>query len=171
MFAYLIKLLKALNSNTKPSQIAHSFCIGLILGFLPKNNLLWYILALFFAFIRINKTGYLIMIFVGSCFAYLLDPFFDSLGYTVLSFEPLSQMYSYILNIPLLGFTKINNTVVMGALTWGILSYIPLFFLLLGFIHLWRTKIAHSFNNSKFLQTIYKIPLVRKLADKIEEVQ
>ena len=41
MLNYIINLLKALNSNSKPSQIANSFCIGLILGFMPKNNLLW----------------------------------------------------------------------------------------------------------------------------------
>ena len=84
MLAYLINFLKALNSNSKPSQIANSFCIGLILGFMPKNNLLWYVIFIFFAFVRINKCGYYIMIIIGTLCAYLLDPLFDKIGYAVL---------------------------------------------------------------------------------------
>ena len=64
MLQYLVDLLKAFNANVKPSQIANSFCIGLILGLMPKNNLLWYILLVFFAFVRINKPGYFIMMII-----------------------------------------------------------------------------------------------------------
>ncbi|MBQ5470765.1 MAG: TIGR03546 family protein, partial [Treponema sp.] len=65
MLGYIINFFKALNTNCKPSQIANSFCIGLILGFMPKNNVFWFILIVFFAFVRINKCGYCIMILLG----------------------------------------------------------------------------------------------------------
>ena len=55
MFNYIIQFIQALNANSKPSQIANSFCIGLILGLMPKNNLLWYVLFVFFMFVRIKN--------------------------------------------------------------------------------------------------------------------
>ena len=167
MLNYIINLLKALNSNSKPSQIANSFCIGLILGFMPKNNLLWYILLVFFAFVRINKTGYLIMILAGSLTASFLDPLFDTVGYTVLTFPKFQSFFMWLLDVPFVGLTKFNNTIVCGSLVLGILCYIPLFFIMLGIIHLWRKFIAPKFNDSKLLKTIYKLPLLGKIASKI----
>lgn len=167
MINYIVNLLKAFNSNTKPSQIANSFCIGLILGFMPKNNLLWYILLVFFAFIRINKTGYVIMILIGSLTAYLFDPLFDSVGYAVLTFPKLQSFYAWLLDIPFVGFTKFNNSVVCGSLFLGIVCYIPLFFIMLGIIYLWRKFIAPKFNDSKILKTMYKLPLLEKIVSKI----
>ena len=116
MLNYIINLLKALNSNSKPSQIANSFCIGLILGFMPKNNLLWYILLVFFAFVRINKTGYLIMILAGSLTASFLDPLFDTVGYAVLTFPKFQSFFMWLLDVPFVGFTKFNNTIVCGSI-------------------------------------------------------
>ena len=80
MLKKLIKLLKFLNSNSKASQIANSFCIGMILGLLPKNNLLWYVVLVFFMFVRIHKACYGIMILLGALIAPSLDPFFDKIG-------------------------------------------------------------------------------------------
>ena len=167
MLKYLINLLKAFNANIKPSQIANSFCIGLILGFMPKNNLLWFILMIFFAFVRINKPGYFIMVLVGSCFASLLDPFFDVIGYAVLTFEPMQPFYAKFLEIPFIAFTRFNNTIVCGSLIFGIVSYIPLYAIMFFIVKAWRKWIAPKFNDSKVLKTIYKIPLLAKIASKV----
>ena len=72
MLSFIVNFFKSLNSNSRPEQIANSFCIGLILGFMPKNNLLWFIVFVFFAFVRINKCGYGIMILLGSMLQSLL---------------------------------------------------------------------------------------------------
>ena len=54
MFAPIVKLFKSLNTNSHPGEIAHAVAIGMVLGFMPKNNVLWYILFVCFLFIRIN---------------------------------------------------------------------------------------------------------------------
>lgn len=170
MLSYLINFLKALNSNSKPSQIANSFCIGLILGFMPKNNLLWYMLFIFFAFVRINKCGYYIMILIGTLFAYLLDPVFDKIGWAVLNFAPLENFYVWALDVPFVGFTKFNNTIVAGSLVFGLLMYIPFYIVMYIFIKLWRKHIAPAFNDSKVLKTIYHIPVIGKIASKAADL-
>jgi len=167
MLQYLVDLLKAFNANVKPSQIANSFCIGLILGLMPKNNLLWYILLVFFAFVRINKPGYFIMMIIGACIAPLFDPFFDKIGYAILTFEPLENFFAGLLEVPFVGFTRFNNTIVTGSLACGIICYIPLFVILYFAIKAWRKWIAPKFNDSKILKTIYQIPLLAKIVSKI----
>lgn len=167
MLKYLVNLLKAFNANVKPSQIANSFCIGLILGFMPKNNLLWYILLVFFAFVRINKPGYFIMMIVGSCLAPLADSLFDKVGYAVLTFSPFENFYDWLLDVPFVGFTRFNNTIVCGSLISGIICYIPLYILMYFIIKAWRKWIAPKFNDSKLLKTIYKIPLLGKIVNKV----
>lgn len=167
MLKYLVNLLKAFNANVKPSQIANSFCIGLILGFMPKNNLLWYILLVFFAFVRINKPGYFIMMIVGSCLAPLADSLFDKVGYAVLTFSPFENFYAWLLDVPFVGFTRFNNTIVCGSLISGIICYIPLYILMYFIIKAWRKWIVPKFNDSKLLKTIYKIPLLGKIVNKV----
>ena len=110
MLNYIVNFIKSLNSNSKPSQIANSFCIGMILGFMPKNNVLWYLLFIFFAFVRINKAGYYIMLAIVSFFAFLLDPLFDMIGYWFLNLEFLRPVFAFLLDVPFVGFTKFNNT-------------------------------------------------------------
>ena len=99
MIGYIIKLLKALGSNSKPSQIANSFCIGLILGLMPKGNLLWWLVFIFFMFVRINKAGYFIMMILGAFISPYFDPIFHQIGEKVLTFEPLVPTFAKLLEI------------------------------------------------------------------------
>lgn len=48
MISYIAKLLKSLNTNSHPGEIAHAVAIGVLLGFMPKDNALWYLLFVFF---------------------------------------------------------------------------------------------------------------------------
>lgn len=170
MLSYIIKFLKALGANSKPSQIANSFCIGFILGVMPKNNLLWWLVFVFFMFVRINKAGYFIMMLLGAFISPYLDPIFHKIGEFVLTYEPLVPVYSKLLEIPFVGFTRFNNTIVCGSLVAGIIAYIPLYIFMLVFIWVWRKWIAPFFNRSKVVKMFFQLPLVRKLTSKLAEI-
>lgn len=170
MLTYIIKLLKALGANSKPSQIANSFCIGFLLGLMPKNNLLWYLLLIFFMFVRMNKAGYFIMMILGSFVSPYIDPIFNQIGEKVLTFEPLVPTFSKLLEIPFVGFTRFNNTIVCGSLVGGIIAYIPLFLFMLLFIWVWRKWIAPFFNKSKVVKMFFQLPLVNKITSKLSEI-
>ena len=170
MLSYIIKLLKALGANSKPSQIANSFCIGFIFGVMPKNNLLWWLVFVFFMFVRINKAGYFIMMLLGAFISPYLDPTFHKIGEFVLTYEPLVPVYSKLLEIPFVGFTRFNNTIVCGSLVAGIIAYIPLYIFMLVFIWVWRKWIAPFFNRSKVVKMFFQLPLVRKLTSKLAEI-
>ena len=165
MIKKIVSMFKILNSNSKPGEIANAVCLGIMLGFVPKNNLLWYILFIFFSFVRINKNAYFLTTLIMSFFAHLADGFFDSFGYTILTSEGLSPLFAKLIDIPFVGFTKFNNTIVCGSLAFSLIIYIPLFIGLVFFVKIWRTKITALWNNSKIAAFFYKLPLVSKFRE------
>lgn len=169
MISFIAKLLKALNANVNPGEIAHGIACGFLLGLMPKNNLLWYLVFIFVLFVKINKPSYLIMIVVGSAFGAMLDPLFDSVGYSVLTVESLNGFYANLMNIPFVHFTRFNNTIVMGSLVCGILLYIPMYFLARFLVKMWRKYGVPAMRKSKIIKVVNNIPVVSKISEQLRE--
>ena len=164
MLKYILKLFKALNSNSHPGEIAHAICLGLLLGFLPKGNLLWILAFIFIFFVRINKGAWFLMILVASLLTDVLDPFFDTVGWYVLHLPSLTPVFSTLLEIPFVGFTQFNNTIVMGSLVVGLGVYIPVYILSRILIMVWRKFAVPVISQSKLVKALYKMPLISKIA-------
>lgn len=170
MISYIVKLLKALNTNSHPGEIAHAVSIGVLLGFMPKDNALWYLLFVLFLFVRVHKGAFLLTVLAASLLARLFDPLFDAIGYAVLTFSPLEPAYAALLDIPFVAFTKFNNTIVAGAVVSGLILYIPVYILIRILIKSWRTHLAPALARSKFMQAFYQIPFISKIAGFFTEV-
>ena len=151
MISYIAKLLKSLNTNSHPGEIAHAVAIGVLLGFMPKDNALWYLLFVFFLFVRMNKGAFLLTVLIASLLARFFDPLFDSIGYGVLTFSPLKPVYAALLDISLI-------------------LYIPVYIVVRIFIKSWRTHLAPALARSKFMQAFYHVPFVAKIISFFTEV-
>lgn len=167
MFKNIIAFFKSLNSNRHPGEIAHAVCIGLILGFLPKDNAFWYILTVFFLFMRINRGSLLIFTFLFALLAPSFDDIFHNIGYDILTNEKLIPIFAKLLEIPFVAFTKFNNSIVMGAFVISIACYIPLYFISRIFIKYWRAFIAPAVRKTKIITIISKLPLIKKIGDMV----
>lgn len=168
MIKALTKLLRALCSNTNPGSIACGFAFGMLLGFMPKNNLLWYILCIFILFTRIQRGTYAIAMIIGSLIAPWLDPYFDAVGYAILTWEPAIPTYTWLLNIPFVSFTKFHNTIVMGSLACGIMAFLPLYLFSILFTFLWRKYVAGALLNLKVVKAVGKLPFVQAVKKAID---
>ncbi len=165
MLKFIVKLFKALNSNSNPSEIAHAVSIALILGFLPKNNLLWYLLMVFFIFMRINKGTFVIFTFLFSLLTPFIDPYFDRIGTFLLTIPSMQSIYSTLMDIPFVSFTNFNNTIVAGSLASSIVLYIPVFVLSRIFVSLFRKSIIPLIRKTKLAIFIQNLPTVKKISD------
>lgn len=163
MIKSIVKLFAALNANTNPGEIAHAMACGLLLGFMPKNNLLWYLVLVFVLFVRINKPAYVLSLLVGASFAPLLDNMFDAIGYAVLTIPSLSACYGNLLDVPFVAFTKFNNTVVMGAFVFGIVLYGPVYWIARALIAMWRKNVVPVIARSKLAKALNKLPVLGSL--------
>lgn len=164
MLKALVKFFKALNKNSNPREIANAICCGMILGFMPKNNALWYIIAVFCFFLRIQKSSYIIFAFLFSLLAPVLDPWFDIFGYAVLNIKFMQPAFVALMKIPLFGYTRFYNSIVMGSLLTSLILYFPIFQLAKFLVQLWRTNLVPFVRKTKLVKVVSKIPLVEKIA-------
>lgn len=169
MLKAIAKLLGAISSNTRPGAIAHAVSCGVLLGFMPKDNLLWYILFIFILFMNIQRGAYALSILLGAALTVFLDPLFDSVGYSILTVESVKPYYASLLDIPFVAFTKFNNTVVMGSFVCGVAAYIPLYVLARLFVWAWRKYLAEKVRKLKIAAVLKNIPLVEKIAGMMGE--
>lgn len=169
MLKAIAKLLGAISSNTRPGAIAHAVSCGVLLGFMPKDNLLWYILFIFILFMNIQRGAYALSILLGAALTVFLDPLFDSVGYSILTVESMKPYYASLLDIPFVAFTKFNNTVVMGSFVCGVAAYIPLYVLARLFVWTWRKYLAEKVRKLKIAAVLKNIPLVEKIAGMMGE--
>ncbi|MBQ7160043.1 MAG: TIGR03546 family protein [Treponema sp.] len=165
MLKAIVSLFKALCANSNPGEIAHAMACGLLLGLMPKNNLLWYLVFVFVFFIRFNKAAYLLMILFGSAISPALDPLFDRVGYAFLTIPSLSDFFGNLLDIPFVAFTKFNNSVVMGSFLIGLALYIPMCVLGHVLVRVIRKYAVPALRKAPVFKTISNLPLIAKIVD------
>ena len=170
MLKFFVKLFNSINSNSNPGEIAHAVSIALLLGFMPKDNALWYVLFIFFFFIRINKGAFMLFTALFTIISPFFDNILDQLGYYILTIPSFQGFYATLINIPFIAFTKFNNTIVMGALVWSIVFYIPVYGIARLIIYLWRNKIVPHLRKTKLVAFFKKMPLIQKASDLAEIV-
>jgi uncharacterized protein (TIGR03546 family) len=161
----IFAFIKLLNSDTGTISLAAGMTCGFILGMTPSLSLHSLIIFLILFFFRIQIGAALLTAFFFKFIAYILDPAFHAIGSRVLEIESLQGFYTNLYNMPIIPFTRFNNSIVMGsAVVTFALS--PLVFILSRlFIIKYRvvvvarfkeTKIWKAIEATKFYQWYYK---------------
>ncbi|MCQ2582911.1 MAG: TIGR03546 family protein [Treponema sp.] len=165
MLKAIMKFFKSLNNNSHPGEIAHAVCLGMVLGLTPKDNAFWYVLFVFFLFIRINKSALFIFTFIFALIAPAFDNIFHQVGYSILTYEKLTPVFAKLIDIPFVFFTKFNNTIVMGSFVTAVAAYIPMYFLVRIFVRYWRAIFSPLVRKTRLVNFLSKIPLVQKIQE------
>lgn len=145
----IFQLLKLLNSDTGTNQIAAGIAVGFILGMSPAFSLQAIIIVILMLLFRIQVGAALVSAFFFKFIAYALDPAFDALGTQVLEMEALRTLFTTLYNLPIIPFTRFNNSIVMGA---GIIGFAlsPLIFVFSRiFVQKYRKNVVERFQDSK----------------------
>jgi uncharacterized protein (TIGR03546 family) len=141
MIAMLAKLLKALNSDSAPGQIALAFALALIAGLTPLFSL-HNVLILFIAcIVRINFGAFLLGILFFSGLAYLIDPAAIALGESVLTNPGAQGFLTELYQSDFWRATRFNNTLVTGSLIIALVAFIPVLLLSRWLISAYRNKL------------------------------
>ena len=153
---FLSKLIKILRSAASPSQIAGGFILGFLIGMSPSLlSLLNFFLIFLIIILNVNIATALFAFALSAAFAYLVDPAFHTLGYTLLADTAgLKGIWTFMYNAPFIPFTRFNNTVVMGSLTVSLLLLFPLFYLVKKFIINYREKYEPKVKNWKWIKLL-----------------
>lgn len=111
----IFAFIKLLNSDTGTTSLAAGMTCGFILGMTPVlslHSLLIFILLFFF---RIQVGAALLMAFFFKFVAFLLDPLFHVAGSAVLEMTSLESLFTTLYNMPIIPYTRFNNSIVMGS--------------------------------------------------------
>jgi uncharacterized protein (TIGR03546 family) len=123
----LIALRKALVGRAKPSELAWGLAIGLAIGLIPKGNLISVLLIGLAVSLRINH-GMVALSAVGFSFlAVRFDPLTHQLGAGILQSPQTRQWLDRWWDAPLVPWTDLNNTVVMGSTIVAGMALLPTF--------------------------------------------
>jgi uncharacterized protein (TIGR03546 family) len=127
--AALRKFCRVLLSSNAPEQLALGFTIGMIIGLVPKGNLIALSLCVLLFSLPCNKGLGLAAAVAFSFVGQWTDPFAHRLGVAALSLQPLQTTYASIFKLPLGPWLGFNNTIVAGSLLMGLYLAYPVFWL------------------------------------------
>jgi uncharacterized protein (TIGR03546 family) len=146
----IFSLIKLLNSETGTYQIAAGIACGMILGFSPffslQTLLVWALVFLF----RIQFGAALVSAFFFKLCSYLFDPAFDIVGTWVLELPQLRDVFVFLYNLPIVPFTRFNNTIAMGSMVASIAIAPFCFWGAKILIEKYRSTVLARFKNTKF---------------------
>lgn len=123
-FRFLLATLRDLHS---PRQISAGIAIGMVIGLVPKENLTAAILGVLLMMLRVNLAAGMLSALAFSWIGFLADPVFDRVGYAMLASHTLSPYWNAAFQLPVVPWTALNNTVVMGSLLLGVALAYPLY--------------------------------------------
>lgn len=150
----LFAFIKLLNSDTGNISIAAGMTCGFILGMTPVLSLHSLIVFLILFFFRIQIGAALVSAFFFKFGAFLLDPVFHYVGSRVLEMESLASLFTQLYNMPIIPFTRFNNSIVMGSAVITF-SLSPIVFILSQyFIVKYRELVVARFKETKFWKAV-----------------
>lgn len=141
MIAMLAKLLKALNSDSAPGQIALAFALALITGLTPLFSLHNVLIVFIACIVRVNFGAFLLGTLFFSGLAYLLDPVAIALGESVLTHGSAQTFLTELYQSDFWRATRFNNTLVIGSLIIALVAFIPVLLISRWLISAYRNKL------------------------------
>jgi uncharacterized protein (TIGR03546 family) len=161
----LFAFIKLLNSDTGNISLAMGMTCGFILGMTPTLSLHSLLIFLILFFFRIQIGAALVTAFFFKFIAFILDPAFHAVGSKVLEIESLQGIFTQLYNMPLVPYTRFNNSIVMGSAVVTIILSPIVYILSSYFIIKYRELVVARFKTtkawkvleaSKFYQWYYK---------------
>jgi uncharacterized protein (TIGR03546 family) len=121
--------LKACVTESTPLQMSYGLALGVLVGLVPKGNLLAIGLGLLLAATRVNLAIAASAAVAVSFAAVMCDPLFDRIGTAVLTAPSLRSFWTSLSETAFVPWTDFNNTVVMGSFLCGLTLFWPLHWL------------------------------------------
>lgn len=156
---FWLKIVKSimgiLHSDIPPAQIAAGFVLGSIIGFAPFVALHTILVLILILVLNVNIGAALMAIAACGTIGLFTDPLADRIGTLLLvKSDLLTPLWTYAYNLPLVPFTRFNNTVVLGSLVIAMGLSLPLFFLVRRGVRYYRAHLAPKVEQWKVMKLL-----------------
>ncbi|NNE00256.1 MAG: TIGR03546 family protein [Pirellulaceae bacterium] len=133
MIFWTIKLIKSLKTaiagRKYPHQLAAAVAFGALLGVVPHGNLLALAILIVVLSLRLNHAMAGLTAVGVSFAAAKLDQYSHEVGSFILTNPSWAETASKAWQLPLVPWTDLNNTIVMGSFVIGVAAVLPIFML------------------------------------------
>lgn len=154
MIRLLLKLIKALNSDASPWQLALAIAMGLLVGLTPLYSVHNLLLVLLVFMFRINLTAFFLATGFFTGLAYVLDTWSIQLGEYVLTHPGLQAFWTYLYQSEFWQLTHFNHTLTLGSLIIALMLWLPTLLLSKYLIVTYRVQCMTWVNQLKVVEML-----------------
>lgn len=148
-------LVKALNSEGTPGQVAAGIAMGACLGLTPLINLHNLLVVLAILFFRVSVPGAMLGWMIFTPVGFMLDPLFDRLGYAmIMDAGALRDVWAAAYNTPILALANPTNTIVVGSFTSWLVLAVPIFFAARYGVARYRATLYARYKDHRFFRAL-----------------
>ena len=158
MFAilkFLHSLARTLHSEGTPSQIAGGIALGAALGLTPLMSIHNALVLVLLCVINVSFGAGLLGMAVFAPVGFLLDPLFDRLGHWLLrDVSWLRPFWTWLDGQPVLAFSNLTNTVVLGSVVGWLILFLPIFIATRVAVVRYRVSLGEWFMKTRIYQAL-----------------
>jgi uncharacterized protein (TIGR03546 family) len=136
-FRPIRNLLRVFGRDRSPHQLALAIAIGMMIGLIPKGNLIAVIFSVALLALRVNLGAGLTVAFAVSMFSPQLDRLTHGVGVRLLKMPAFHEQMVQIYQWPVVAWSSLNNTAVLGGVITGSLLFYPTYHISRGLICRW----------------------------------
>ena len=151
LLKFLQSLVKALNSDGTPGQVAAGFTLGAALGLTPLVNLHNLVVVAAAFLLNVSIPGFMLGWFVMVPVGFLLDALFDAVGtWLLVDQAALAPLWTWLVNTPVIAWANLTNTIVLGSLVCWLVSAPAVYLLARLGVARYRSTIYERFRSSRW---------------------
>lgn len=154
MLSLIAKILKALNSDTRPSQIAIAIAFAFLVGFNGFTSVIGLGVIVCLFFIRCNLSIFIALSAVFALLSLMLSPLLSLVGESVLTASSLNSFWQDLYQTYWFRVFDLNNTLVMGNAVVSLIMLVPVYFIGYQLVVKYRNSIMAFVNKFKIVQTL-----------------
>lgn len=165
MIKSVVSLIRTLQSNASPSEIAGGAVMALYFGLTPLNHTHVIFLVLAFFLFKINRGATLLLLpFVKLAYYLGLAVVADKMGYFLLveskSFTPF---WGWVTQAPVLAYLDLNYTLVVGGIVLAAILTAPLYALIVMGVNAYRARYRDAVSRWQIVKWAQNLSLARWL--------
>ncbi len=151
---FLQTLIKALNSDGTPGQVGAGMALGLCLGLTPIGSLHNLVVVAIAMLTTVSFPGFMLGWAVAVPVGFALDPLFHRVGMAILLDDRFAPFFTWVVNTPVVAWSRLNNSIVIGSLVCWLIAVIPAAFVFKALVAKYREHVFARLEQMKVFQAI-----------------
>lgn len=151
---FLQTLIKALNSDGTPGQVGAGMALGLCLGLTPIGSLHNLVVVAIAMLTTVSFPGFMLGWAVAVPVGFALDPLFHRVGMAILLDDRFAPFFTWVVNTPVVAWSRLNNSIVIGSLVCWLVAVIPAAFVFKALVAKYREHVFARLEQMKVFQAI-----------------